>query len=91
MTPTRIIAPMCSSADDPDGYDKKMGVNYGRHGIELCRASEEDLAIRFNRDLSELSGRFAINVPLPRSLFRMHQRHGQTVSRPQGTIESPSG
>ena len=63
-----------------DGYDKNMGVNYVRHGMELCHASDEALAVRFNRDLSRAIRPFRNQTDTANKFITMHQRHGKTVA-----------
>ena len=64
-----------------DGYDRNMAVNYVRHGMELCRASDEGLAVRFNLEISRATRPFRNQRAAADKFIEMHQRHGQVVSR----------
>ena len=64
-----------------DGPEKSMAVDYARHGIELCRRSESELAALFNAELSR-----AVRYETKRSeaaerIISMHKRHGEVVTR----------
>ena len=63
-----------------DGYEKKMAVDYTRHGIELQNRSESELAILFNAELGR-----AVRYERRRSesaerIIAMHKRHGKAVT-----------
>ena len=64
-----------------DGYDRNMGVNYVRHGMELCRASDEGLAVAFNLEISRATRPFRNQRAVADKFVKMHQRHGETVAR----------
>jgi len=64
-----------------DGYDKNMGINYARHGMELCRSNDEALASQFNLELNRAIRPFPNQGKAAEKFITMHQRHGQTVSR----------
>lgn len=64
-----------------DRYSRNMAINYARHGTELCRCSEEELAVRFNRDLSRAIRPFPHKREAAEKFIRMHQHHGDTVAR----------
>jgi len=64
-----------------EGYDKNIGVNYIRHGMELSRASEEGLAVEFNLEISRAARTFRNQRTVADKFIKMHQRHGQTVAR----------
>ena len=63
-----------------DGYDRNMGVNYTRHGMELCRASDEALAEEFSLEISRAIRPFRNQRAATDKFIKMHQRHGHNVS-----------
>jgi 7-cyano-7-deazaguanine synthase in queuosine biosynthesis len=63
-----------------DGAEKNMAVDYLRHGLELSRLSESEMAAHFNAELSR-----AVRYETKRSeaaerLIAMHKRHGEGVA-----------
>lgn len=65
-----------------DGYEKNMAVNYIRHAFELSRMSDQEMAAKFNLELTR-AARF---VPGKQSetaqkFIDMHRRHGAAVRR----------
>jgi hypothetical protein len=63
-----------------DGYEKKMAVDYTRHGIELQNRSEAELAMLFNAELGR-----AVRYERRRSesaerIIATHKRHGKAVT-----------
>jgi len=63
-----------------NGYEKKIAIDYTRHGIELKNRSESELAILFNAELSR-----AVRYERRRSksaerIIAMHKRHGKAVT-----------
>ncbi|MEQ1906569.1 MAG: 7-cyano-7-deazaguanine synthase, partial [Pirellulaceae bacterium] len=69
------------SGPRPDGYERNMAVNFVRHGIELSRMSPEEMAAKFNRDLSRAIRSFDNKSVAAEKLIEMHQRHGATIAR----------
>jgi 7-cyano-7-deazaguanine synthase in queuosine biosynthesis len=67
------------SGERQDGYEKNMAVNYVRHAFELSRMSEEDIAIRFNRELTRAVRHFPKRREIAQRLIEMHKRHGDSV------------
>ncbi|MFE4108463.1 PD-(D/E)XK nuclease domain-containing protein [Almyronema epifaneia] len=67
------------SGERKDGYEKNMAVNYVRHAFELSRMSDEDIAIRFNRELSRAVRHFPKRSEIAQKLIEMHRRHGDFV------------
>jgi hypothetical protein len=63
-----------------NGYEKKMAVDYTRHGIELQRRSESELAILFNAELSRAVRHEARRSEAAERLISMHKRHGKAVT-----------
>jgi hypothetical protein len=64
-----------------EGSEKNMAVDYARHGIELGRRSESELATLFNAELTR-----AVRYEPKRSesaerLISVHKRHGEVVTQ----------
>jgi hypothetical protein len=64
-----------------DEADKAMAVNYVRHGLELAHSSLEDVAVRFNTEISRAARAFANPTAASRMLIDMHLRHGAVVRK----------
>lgn len=64
-----------------DRYSRNMAINYARHGTELCRCTDEELAVRFSRDLSRAIRPFSNQRDAAQKFVKMHQRHGEAVTR----------
>lgn len=64
-----------------DGYEKNIAVNYVRHGIELQRMSEQEIASRFNSDLSRAVRAEGKPGLAAQRLIKMHKQHGENVIR----------
>jgi hypothetical protein len=58
-----------------------MAVDFVRHGIELSRLSESELAARFNAELSRAVRYEPKRSEAAERLISMHKRHGEVVSR----------
>ena len=56
-----------------------MAVNYARHATELLRMSQEEMAAKFNTDLSRAVRYMDKRSEAAKRLIEMHQRHAQTV------------
>lgn len=63
-----------------DGYEKNMAVNYVRHAFELSRMSEEDIATKFNRELTRAVRHFSKRSEVAQRLIETHKRHGDVVT-----------
>ncbi len=64
-----------------DGYEKNMAVNFARHINELTQMSEEDIAEKFNLELTR-AVRFEPNrKEAAQKLIRLHKRYAETSSR----------
>jgi 7-cyano-7-deazaguanine synthase in queuosine biosynthesis len=63
-----------------DGYEKNMAVNYVRHAFELSQMSEEDIAAKFNRELSRAVRHFSRRSETAQKLIETHKRHGEAVT-----------
>jgi hypothetical protein len=64
-----------------DGSEKSMAVDYVRHGIELGRISESELAARFNAELSRAVRYEPKRSEAAERFISMHMRHGEVVTR----------
>ena len=64
-----------------DGYERNMAVDYVRHAVELSRMSQQDMAARFNRELSQAVRPFSKRSEAAQRFVEMHQRHGSTVEQ----------
>jgi hypothetical protein len=64
-----------------DGPEKSMAVDYTRHGIELYRCSEFELAARFNAELSRAVRYEPKRSEAAQRIITMHKRHGEAVVR----------
>jgi hypothetical protein len=62
-----------------EAEERNMAVNYARHGMELARMGEEDLAARFNHLLTRAVREMPRQAEAARRLIEMHRRHGETV------------
>jgi len=62
-----------------EGYEKNMAVDYVRHALELNRMNPEELAARFNRDLTRAVRFSAKRSEAAKQLIELHKRHGQNV------------
>ncbi len=64
-----------------DGYEKSVAVDYVRHGIELSRRSESELAALFNAELSRAVRFEPKKSEAAEKIIVMHKRHGGVVTR----------
>jgi hypothetical protein len=64
-----------------DGAEKNMAVDYLRHGIELSRLSEAEMAARFNVELSRAVRYEPKRSEAAERLIAMHKHHGESVAR----------
>ena len=64
-----------------DGPEKSMAVDYTRHGIELWRRSESELAATFNAELSRAARYEPKRSEAAQKIISMHKRHGEVVTR----------
>ena len=73
-----------------DGPEKNMAVDYARHGIELWRRSESELATLFNAELTRAVRYEPKRSEAAERLISMHKRHGEAVFRvlQQKTVEN---
>jgi hypothetical protein len=64
-----------------EGPEKNMAVDYTRHGIELWRRSESELATLFNAELTRAVRYESKRSEAAESLISMHKRHGAIVTQ----------
>lgn len=74
-----------------DTADQIMAINYVRHALELANSTPEDIATRFNTELSRAARAFHEPTAASRMLVEMHLRHGEYVKRVIGEIASARG
>jgi hypothetical protein len=64
-----------------EGYERNIAVDYVRHGIALERMIEEEIASKFNLELTRAVRNERKPSDTARRLIEMHKRHGETVVR----------
>jgi hypothetical protein len=64
-----------------DGQEKNMAVDYARHGIELYRLSESELASVFNAEISRAVRYEPKRSEAAEKIIQMHKRHGEVVTQ----------
>jgi hypothetical protein len=64
-----------------DGQEKNMAVDYARHGIELYRLSESELASVFNAEISRAVRYEPRRSEAAEKIIVMHKRHGEVVTQ----------
>ena len=64
-----------------DSLEKAIALDYVRHGLELARKSENELAANFNTELSRAVRHVEDRSQAAREIVSMHKRHGEVVSR----------
>jgi Queuosine biosynthesis protein QueC len=64
-----------------EGYEKNVAVDYVRHGVELERMSEGEIASTFNLQFSRATKNERNRGEAAAKLIHMHQRHGADVVR----------
>ncbi|HXH50856.1 MAG TPA: 7-cyano-7-deazaguanine synthase, partial [Terriglobia bacterium] len=64
-----------------EGYERNMAIDYVRHAIELDRMSEEEIASKFNLELSRAVRFEERPSNTAQHLIGMHKRHGENVAR----------
>jgi hypothetical protein len=62
-----------------EGSEKSMAVDYVRHGIELSKLSEAEMAACFNAELSRAVRYKPRRSEAAEKLIAMHKRHGESV------------
>jgi hypothetical protein len=62
------------------GYEKNIAVDYIRHAFELSRMSEQEMATKFNLEISRAVRALRGNKrESAQKLIEMHKHHGETV------------
>jgi hypothetical protein len=64
-----------------DPLERAIAVDYTRHGIELHKRSEEELAAIFNTEISRAVRYEPKRGEAAQAIIAMHKRHGETVTR----------
>lgn len=64
-----------------DPLERAIAVDYVRHGLELARKSENELAASFNTELSRAVRHVKGRSEAACKIIAMHKRHGEVVSR----------
>jgi hypothetical protein len=64
-----------------DPLEKAIAVDYTRHGIELDRRSETDLAATFNAEIGRAVRYEANRTEAAQKIISMHKRHGRAVTQ----------
>jgi hypothetical protein len=75
---TDYRVPVLTGARDSD-TDQTMAFSYVRHAHELSRMSHEQVAERFNTEVSRAARAFPNPTQAAHDLIDMHLRHGQAV------------
>lgn len=68
-----------------DHYERNMAVDYVRHAIELAKMGEQQIATKFNLELSRATRPFENRRQAVEQFIAMHSRHGNAV---KNVIES---
>lgn len=63
-----------------DPLERAIAVDYTRHGMELYRRSETELAATFNAELTRAVRYEAKRSEAAQSILSMHKRHGEVVT-----------
>ncbi len=63
------------------GPESNMAGDYVRHALELCHGSEQELAIRFNAEISRAVRYEARCSEAAAKIIAMHKLHGEMVQR----------
>jgi hypothetical protein len=64
-----------------DQLERAIAIDYVRHGLELARKSENELAASFNTELGRAVRYVEKRSEAAREIISMHKRHGEIVSR----------
>jgi hypothetical protein len=64
-----------------DPLEKAIAIDYVRHGLELARRGENEIAASFNTELSRAVRHVENRSETARAIISMHRRHGEVVSR----------
>jgi len=64
-----------------EGYERNIAVGYARHALELNRMSENEIASRFNTEISRAIRGMSKTGESAQQIIDVHKRHGETVER----------
>jgi 7-cyano-7-deazaguanine synthase in queuosine biosynthesis len=64
-----------------EGQDRSMAIDYVRHGLELHRMSEAEMAAKFNLELTRATRFMPNRSAAAQQFIEMHKRHGEAVQR----------
>lgn len=64
-----------------EGYDQNIAVDYVRHGRELSEMSDEEMATRFNAQLTRACRPFPKRAEAAHRFIEIHKRHGESVKK----------
>jgi hypothetical protein len=64
-----------------DPLERAIALDYVRHGLELARKSETELAASFSAELSRAVRHLEGRSETARAIISMHKRHGEVASR----------
>jgi hypothetical protein len=64
-----------------EGYDQHIAVDYVRHGRELAEMSAEQMASKFNSQLTRACRPFSNKAEAVQNFIDMHTRHGESVNK----------
>jgi len=64
-----------------DPLERAIAIDYLRHGLELARKPENELAATFNTELSRAVRHVEGRSQAAREIISMHKRHGEAVRR----------
>ncbi len=67
------------AGDREDGYQQNVAIGYVRHATELAKMSAEEIATRFNREISGAFQHCPDRWNAPRLLVDLHQRHAAAI------------
>lgn len=64
-----------------EGYERNIAVDYVRHAMELSQLGEQEIAHRFNAELSRAVRFLADRSDAAKRLIALHRRHGEAVTQ----------
>jgi hypothetical protein len=71
--------------------EQNMAIHYARHGLELSTMSDQEMAAKFNSELSRAARCFPVPRDAAQVFVTMHRRHGETVARVLGRAVAEAG
>jgi hypothetical protein len=79
--PGNVDSPFRFPDPRKEGYDQNTAVNYVRHARELFGMSEQELAEKFNTQLTRACRSFPKKVEAFQRFIEMHKRHGEVAKK----------